>query len=88
MIFPFESDFFTPLIRTPERCWYAGISAEPYLTLHYYQPGYNFFVLDTLKLPVDTLMSPWIHLCRPGYTYVALDKLMSPWIHLCRPGYT
>ncbi len=25
---------------------------------------------------------PWIHLCRPGYTYVALDTLMSPWIHL------
>ena len=33
-------------------------------------------------------MSPWIPLCRPGYTYVALDTLMSPWIHLCRPGNT
>ena len=27
-------------------------------------------------------MGLWIHLCRPGYTYVALDTLMSPWIHM------
>ncbi len=33
-------------------------------------------------------MSPWIHLCHPGYTYFALVTLMSPRIHLCPPGYT
>jgi hypothetical protein len=28
MIFPFERDFLTPLVRTPERCRFAGISAD------------------------------------------------------------
>jgi len=32
-------------------------------------------------------MSPWIHLYRPGYTYVALDTLMLPLTQECRPEY-
>jgi hypothetical protein len=32
MIFAFEVDFFTPLVRTPKRCRFAGISAV--LTCH------------------------------------------------------
>ena len=29
IIFAFDSDFFTPLVRMPERCRFAGISAGP-----------------------------------------------------------
>ncbi len=38
-----------------------------------------------------SLMSPRIHCCCLGYTFVVLDiryLLMSPSIHLCRPRYT
>ncbi len=77
----FKQNFFPPLIRSPERvsvCGYLGKTSQEQHSV----------TENVFSCSLDTLLAPWIHFCRPGYTYVALDTLKSPWIHLCHPGYT